>query len=470
MKNNKTLKSILQVGMSNFVTMLVGILTGFIVPKLLSIDGYGIYKTFTLYLTYIGLCSLGIVDGIVLEYGGKDYDQLDKSLFRAYFKGFTIVNFIFASILFLATTFFIDEQYKFVFLMVSINIIFLNITGYYQQISQITLRFKEYSIVRFVQSLLNILLVGFLFLNKNYFLMPKYELYILGVCLINCFNMLWYLVRYKDITFGTNKSLKLVVKDLLMFIKIGFPLLFANITSTLILTLDRQFVNIYFDNTTYAKYSFAYSMVSLVTVATSAIATVIYPTLKRKSSEDVKSSFTSLVSIILIIISFLISSYFPLKLFIEWFLPKYSDSLVLFRIIFPGIIISSAVTVIMHNYYKVLGKNIIFFKKSIIVLVISVLLNLIVVYFFKNSIYISYVFIITMIIWYLYVEKYFVNYYGYNSKQNFFYLINVMVIFYTSSYIKNDYLALFIYLVALLLSTILFFKNRIKNFILFFKA
>ncbi|WMB30118.1 oligosaccharide flippase family protein [Streptococcus didelphis] len=169
--------------------------------------------------------------------------------------------------------------------MVSFNIIFLNITGYYQQISQITLRFSEYSIVRFFQSILNILLVCFLILNIKYEYIPKYEIYILGVSLINCINMGWYLVRYKDISFGTNGNIFIVAKDFLLFIKIGFPLLFANITSTLILTLDRQFVNIFFDNTTYAKYSFAFSMVSLVTVATSAIATVIYPTLKENHSK-----------------------------------------------------------------------------------------------------------------------------------------------------------------------------------------
>lgn len=77
--------------------------------------------------------------------------------------------------------------------------------------------------------------------------------------------------------------------EIVHLIQIGFPLLFANLCSTLILTLDRQFVNVLFDNATYAVYAFAYNMLSLVTVATSAISTVLYPTLKRVDLESIKT-------------------------------------------------------------------------------------------------------------------------------------------------------------------------------------
>lgn len=463
MKLNKTFTHIIQVGLSNVVTMLVGILTGFVVPKVLTIDGYGLYKTFTLYITYIGFCSLGIVDGIVLTYGDFDYEKLDKILFRSYFKFFLLINVAFSISLFFILSFIGDTNLRFVFSLVSINIIFLNITGYYQQISQITLRFKEYSIVRMLQSFLNILLVISLMIKIKNIDLPTYKIYILGICIINFISMIWYLFRYKDITFGKSKSLKQIKNTIFDFINIGFPLLFANICSTLILTLDRQFVNIFFNNTIYAKYSFAYSMVSLITVATSAIATVIYPTLKRKDENQVKTSFPILVSIILILLSFLISSYFPLKLFIEWYLPKYADSLLLFRIIFPGLIISSAITVVMHNYYKILGKNIIFFRRSVFVLFISILLNLFVVLILKNSIFISIVFVVTMIIWYLYIEKYFIDTYDYKSSKNFIYLIISIIIFYLTTSLENNFVGMLTYVVLEAIFIKIYFKSDIKK-------
>ena len=61
----KNFKDILMVTISNFTTILAGVVTGFIIPKILNVEDYGLYKTFTLYSSYIGLLSLGIVYGIV---------------------------------------------------------------------------------------------------------------------------------------------------------------------------------------------------------------------------------------------------------------------------------------------------------------------------------------------------------------------------------------------------------------------
>ena len=85
-KNAKTLKNIVFVALSNCSTIVSGIVVGFLIPKILSVYGYGMYKTFTLYTTYIGFFSLGIIDGIVLDYGGFNYDELNCEKFRSFFK------------------------------------------------------------------------------------------------------------------------------------------------------------------------------------------------------------------------------------------------------------------------------------------------------------------------------------------------------------------------------------------------
>ena len=72
MKTQSTLKNIFQVMMSNCSTILSGVFIGLLIPKIISVEGYGFYKTFTLYMTYVGIFHLGIADGIVLKYGGFD--------------------------------------------------------------------------------------------------------------------------------------------------------------------------------------------------------------------------------------------------------------------------------------------------------------------------------------------------------------------------------------------------------------
>ena len=86
MAKQGTIKSIIEVFISNIFTVIAGIVVGFIIPKVLSVDGYGYYKTFTLYITYVGFFSLGIIDGIVLEFGGHDYELYDKGFFRSVFR------------------------------------------------------------------------------------------------------------------------------------------------------------------------------------------------------------------------------------------------------------------------------------------------------------------------------------------------------------------------------------------------
>lgn len=68
---NKNIKSVSQVILSNLTTIVSGVLVGFLLPKIMSVESYGWYKTFTLYSSYLGFFGLGIIDGIVLKYGEK---------------------------------------------------------------------------------------------------------------------------------------------------------------------------------------------------------------------------------------------------------------------------------------------------------------------------------------------------------------------------------------------------------------
>lgn len=460
-------KHIIEVSLSNFTTIISGIIVGFITPKFLSVEGYGFYKTFTLYVTYIGFFSLGLVDGIVLNYGGKNYDQLERGVFRAYFKWYTCINLFFSMILFILGIIFTyksDIDTGFIMIMFSINLIAVNFTGYFQQISQITMRFREYSLRRILQSVCNIVavLVLLVIYNKNNYV--DYKLYIVFIVSINVVLTGWYLFTYRDIVKGGSISMRHIAIDVKKLIIIGLPLMVANLCSTLILTLDRQFVNLLFDTKTYAIYAFAYSMLALVTVAISAISTVLYPILKRSDEVTLIDIYGKLISAILIIVFAGIMSYFPLCIFIKWFLPKYIDSLIIFRVIFPGMAISSAITIIMNNYYKTFGKAFIFFKKGVYILVFSVIANGVAFIVFKSTISISVASIITMLIWYLYVENMFVKEMGYSRWKNLIYMLIMILGFYLISKIQNDFLALVIYLIFFGTITFFFFKSIILDF------
>lgn len=439
MDNKKlAIKNIFGVALSNITTIVAGIIIGFIIPKVLTVSGYGFYKTFTLYVTYTGMFSMGIIDGIVLDYGGCDYHTYDRRFFRSIFRWYLLIHLIWIIILFIVCSFLGDKNYQFIVIMIAFYMFFANIVGYFQQISQITQRFKEYSVAKAIQSSMvvvsGLLMVALFFFTED---LVDYRIFVGLTTLVFVIVAFGYICIYRDIVFGPSLPLHNTRGDLFHFSKIGFPLLFANLCGTLILTLDRQIVNIFFPNEEYAIYAFAYNLLSLITVATSAISTVLYPMLKRTTPENLKRNYSELISIILVFVYAALIVYFPLCAFISWFLPKYIDSLVIFRVIFPGLAISSAITIVMHNYYKTLGDNLKYFKRSLLVLVLSILADIVAYQLFKSTVAISLASIFTILVWYLYIEKYFVVNYAYSRVNNFLYLLFLAGGFYLITCISN---------------------------------
>ena len=459
--SRKTIGSIFKVALSNILKLLTGVLVGFLLPKIIGITDYGYYKTFTLYASYVGLLHFGFADGIYLKYGGKNYEELDKSSFRFYTAFLIVLEIIVSCVGFVVALVCLDGEARFILVCLSAYLLSANIINYYQIISQITRRFNELSIRTVVQSVLTVIaVIIFWGLYKFAGAIISYKSYTAVYVGINIILTIWYIYTYRDITFG-----KMGKKDwavLWQFVKIGFPLLIANLCSTLMLNLDRQFVNVLFDTNTYAVYAFAYNMLGLITTALSAISTVVYPTLRRTEEKTLKSSYTFLIEIILILVFVCLLVYFPLCWFISWFLPQYIDSLVIFRIILPGLAISSAITIVMHNYYKSFGKETNFFIKSIIILVLSAIANFIAYKIFGTPEAISIASIVVMLLWYILIESYFIKNYRVNWIKNFIYMLLVAAGFYLITCWNIWWAAMIVYLLFLSIANYTFYRKDIN--------
>ncbi len=465
----RVLKDIFKVIVSNLTTILSGVIVSFLLPKIISVSDYGFYKIFTLYFNYLGVLSLGIIDGIVLKFGEKNYTELDHQRFRSYFAWYSILHIVLTFAIVLVSFFVNVFDYKFLILLLAANLIPANITGYFQQISQITQRFKEYSIRKILQSVFNILLILLLFfLYQSDLTVVTYKLYLIGSLVVNLALVMWYIWTYRDIIFGKRDPLSSTFKDVLSLAKLGFPLLLANMCSTLLMSLDRQFVSMLFNTEEYATYAFAYSILSLITVATSAISIVIYPIFKRIEKSLLKDNYKNINFILLFFVFFVMVVYFPMGYFVEWFLPKYTYSLSIFRIILPGLAISSSITVVTHNYYKVFDKSTEFFKKSIVALVVSFVFNIIAFLLFGTRESISIASVFALLIWYFHSRNGLKKICSGISKDTIYMLIMCLV-FYACTAIPNFLLSGLLYVCAyILISVGLFAQNwrALKNILL----
>ena len=468
MENNliqkNTFFNIIKVAISNIIKLASGVLIGFLLPKIIGVTDYGYYKTFTLYASYIGMFSIGITDGIYLKYGGKSYNELKKEDFRYISLTYIIIQFLFSIAILIISLIFFNNEIQFIFICLSFTLMFSNITGYFQIISQITSRFKELAFRNIIQSFLITISIVILWLIHKFLSVEiSYKIYTIIYVFIICLLCFWYIFSYRDIIFGKiNISLN-ISSVLFTLIKSGIPLMISNLCSSLILTIDRQFVNILFDTNTYATYAFAYNMLGLITTALSAISTVIYPSLRKTDFNLLKQNYHNFISIILIMVFACVIIYFPLVKFVLWFLPKYADSLIIFRIILPGLAISSAITIIMHNFYKTANKNFLFFLISVSILIISCIANFLAYYFFKSTESISIASIVVMIIWYLSVELFFIVKYKVKWKKNFIYMLFMLICFYAISMIDIWWIGMIAYLISYIIVTFSFYFSFFKK-------
>ena len=163
------IKNIINVLTANVAELIVGILASFMIPMVVSIGSYAQIKTYSLYISYIGILSLGYYDGLYMRYGGVDFKSIDKQKLNSEIVGFFGMQFaitiVFATIgLILGDT---------VILLFSISIIPVNVFTCFKRVYQATGIFSYYKKSMLVYSLLNMLFTIYLVVivrNGNYIL------------------------------------------------------------------------------------------------------------------------------------------------------------------------------------------------------------------------------------------------------------------------------------------------------------
>ena len=119
----------------------------------------------------------------------------------------------------------------------------------------------------------------------------------------------------------------------------------------------------------------------------------------------------------------------------------------------------------MHNYYKTLGWTVEFFKKCVIILLISAAANGIAYWQFKTPAAISVASIITLIIWYFVVQHDLIMKYKPKWVKNFIYIGCMMGLFYGITSIGNMWIGFIFYIIAYCGITIVLYKNVIYNYV-----
>lgn len=440
----------------DFFALFVGIINGFFIPKVFSIDGYSFYKLYGLYITYAGIFHLGFSDGIYILLGGKSQEEIDKKKVRGYFNLLFKIDII-VTLLLLVVWLIFDREYAFLFF--ALYVFPFQIVHFFRLLYRSMGEFDKYSILQSsinVFSLLSTVLVITIIKSPTIFIIFQILTYAI-IALVLVYKMLKYYRIGEKISFKEFKSIT----------EMGFIIMVANTIAALFFSLDRWFIKFLFSTAEFAYYSFAVSMLNLFLALVSSLTILFYPYFSRNHNNE--GIIRKIKYYLIMISSFAPCGYFVLELIVNHYLPNYKNSLIVLSILILTIPFITIVNILYSNLYKVRGKGKQYIITVSLMLAAAFILCIIFYFAYKNSYMIAYATLTSFIIWYFYSSRHFggLNITWKEILFFIYYFVTFQIIFGMHTYSLFKCL---LYGVIILIGDWVFFKEHVKELFNFIKG
>lgn len=440
-------KGFAYVFISNVIVLIISVFTGFILPKMLSVDSYSNIKLFQLYISYIGILHLGFSDGMYLKYGGKKIDDINKKEIEEELHTFKIFQFI-VMLIGLVISIIIKNRILFFCIL---SIIPINVGNYLRSLYQATGKFDKYAMITnintFLMFVMNLILLFILKTDNSYYYIIFYVI---------AYFIYWILLEIEVSKIISRKYRNFKFSYMIENIKSGFLLMLGNFSSVLFTSIDRLFIKYFLGSIKFAYYSFAVSIEGLVNNLVNPVSIVMYNYV-CKNNEKNKIMFAK--RMVLFVFSLILLFVYPVKFIVEVWLDKYINSLDVLIILFVAHFFSIIVKCIFNNLYKANKKQNRYFGVMIIVIIISIISNLVGYFIFKSMEIFAIATMITSIIWFIIGEIDFKEY-RYSIKE-YCYIILIVLSFLATAFCVSTILGCVLYLLCYVIFAFLFLKDEV---------
>jgi O-antigen/teichoic acid export membrane protein len=306
---------------SSFVKSGVQIITGFIIARLIAPSDLGIWNSISLAITYSVFLQAGLINGLNIELPlslGKGENNRANNIAGTVLT-ITAITMLLSFIIGISYFFFgniNDSKMRYGILAVT----FLIPISLYQSYLTSTFRsnssFLNLAKLQIVEALLNLVTVVLVVRYAYYGMVGKVVL--VGFISITILHFL----RPFKISFSWNK------KELILILKVGFPIFGLVYLDTISSTFDRLLLLKFGNVKSVGLYSFAMYSMSLFTIFSTSVASYIYPRMTYNYAQNNDKAVlwqyvkkitgvllalqTPLVCIFIFIIPYAISNFFPL--------------------------------------------------------------------------------------------------------------------------------------------------------------
>ena len=379
---NNILKKISFSFCANIFSVFVSLLMILVLPKIMTMEDYGIWQLFMFYFSYVGFFHFGWIDGIYLRYGGQNFSALSRKTFGGQFWLLLIlllVEFAIVNIL-LILGIIKNSVLIFVLRVSSIAGVFYIIFAYVNFILQLSDKIKEYA--------KNIILERFLILLLTLICITlietKYDKVVYVTIMSEFLAMSFGLYTIRDLIFVERDTLYNAMNEAYVNISAGSKLMLANIAGMLILGIIRFGISQEWDIVTFGKVSLTLNISNFLMVFISAVSIVLFPILKRINQDRLAEIYVLLRNILSYSLLAMLITYYPLKILLLYWLPKYSDSLVYMGLLLPICVFESKLQMLVNTYLKSLRQEALMLKINFISVIFALFMTYITVVLLHN--------------------------------------------------------------------------------------
>lgn len=376
LKNVSALMSVnlLSFGISALITL--------IVPKFLSVSEYSYFQLYLFYLNYIGFCCIGWIDGIVLRYAGKYYEDLNKSVFSGQFRIYTLLESIIGTIVIISAIFFDikDENEVKIYIFIGVAIIIVQVNSFFRYLLQAVNYIDIYAQNIFIEKSIYIIGVLIALVCKKY----SFQYLIYSDLFGKVLALIHMLGFNKDILKAPSSNWRMTIDEAKVNINSGIKLLVANGSSLLIVGVIRYAIQKNWSVETFGKVSLSLSVSNMFMVFVQAIGISLFPMLRRIKQEILSKLYLIIRHVLMFPMLGILILYYPAYVILSHWLPQYAESLHYMALMFPICIFESKIQLLIEPYLKSLRREKELLKINVSAVFFSVIASVISIGLYNN--------------------------------------------------------------------------------------
>lgn len=395
-----TIKKIASAIFSQFLILTLSIVTGFLLPKYLGTEFFGYWQIYVFYIGYLNLLGLGYNDGLSLIYAGKNWNELPFSKIRSSMKSIFVYIILLTMFFLLVVNLLLDNQLQFIWYFIVLNISLTIIQCIILSLFLATSRIDIYNIISILLKLFcTISYVSVIFLD-----IKSFEIIIIADFIARLIITIICIVCSLEIFIGPSESIKVGFKDLYTKSKVGIMITISAIIITAIPTVGKVIIQFRESASVYGIFSFAISLIGIISIFTKTTGMVIFPLLKRLNTKELPNFYNSFTFITNILVLFALICYVPVFYIITNYMSEYIEVLSYLHFVLASCIPMACVHLIITPYFKVFRLEKIFIGYNIMLLIPMYILILLAHIIFGTVLSVTIISLICMFIWKVFLE------------------------------------------------------------------